>query len=299
LSSSFQGGPIGGNVNTITETGEYKYFYPINKRRNAIGFRVLSAFTTGYGGREVPPYSRFYMGGENDLRGFDIRGISPVAYIPSVFNQPVTFVNNRNLGGSGFPTQGTFTIPVVGYTIAFPGGDFQGVGNVEYRIPIAGPVAMSLFVDAGTTGIFRKGALKLDPAGVADIRSKFPDFFQQQQLDIAANTNFRLRMSTGIEFIVNLPIVQAPFRIYYAYNPFRLHETIVAPNSRISGTNLAITCNSLGLSNPLVPFNPANPDPQSCDPSILYQIQPTLQNPGRLNYFEPKTTFRFTVSRTF
>jgi len=24
-----------------------------------------------------------------------------------------------------------------------------------------------------------------------------------------------------------------------------------------------------------------------------------LTNPGRLNYFEPKTTFRFTVSRTF
>jgi len=299
FSTSFQGGPIGGNVNTITNTGEFKYFHPINKRRNAVGFRVLSAFTTGYGGREVPPYSRFYMGGENDLRGFDIRGISPVTYIPSIFNLPVTFVNNHNLGGSGFPTQGTFTIPVVGYTIAFPGGDFQGVGNVEYRIPIAGPVAMSLFVDGGTTGVFRKSALKLDPTGVANIRQQFPDFFQQQQLDIAANTNFRLRMSTGIEFIVNLPIVQAPFRIYYAYNPFRLHETITAPNDRISGTNLAITCNSLGLNNPLVPFNAANPDPKSCDPSILFQIQPTLQNPGRLNYFEPKTTFRFTVSRTF
>jgi len=33
------------------------------------------------------------------------------------------------------------------------------------------------------------------------------------------------------------------------------------------------------------------------------EIAPLLQNiqnnPGRLNYFEPKTTFRFTVSRTF
>jgi hypothetical protein len=31
----------------------------------------------------------------------------------------------------------------------------------------------------------------------------------------------------------------------------------------------------------------------------LYQIQPVLQNPGRLHYFEPRSTFRFTVSRTF
>ena len=42
----------------------------------------------------------------------------------------------------------------------------------------------------------------------------------------------------------------------------------------------------------------------SVDPTIYpLQIKPQLDfiqnNPGRLNYFEPKTTFRFTVSRTF
>jgi len=47
----------------------------------------------------------------------------------------------------------------------------------------------------------------------------------------------------------------------------------------------------LGLTDPL--------HPNQCDQSILYQIQPVLQNPGRLNYFEPRSTFRFTVSRTF
>ena len=52
------------NVNTITNTGEFKWFHPINHRRNAVGVRFLAAWTTGYGGKEVPPYSRFYMGGE-------------------------------------------------------------------------------------------------------------------------------------------------------------------------------------------------------------------------------------------
>jgi outer membrane protein insertion porin family len=290
-SLAFTGGPIGGNVNTITNTGEFKYFHPINHRRNAIGFRFLGAWTTGYGGKEVPPYSRFYMGGENDIRGFDIRAISPITYIPSVYNQVVTFFDNRHLSGSGFPTLGSFTVPLVAYTITFPGGDLQGVGNIEYRIPIAGPVGMTLFSDLGTTGIANKSALKLDPNGVAYINQLFPLVNQGQQLQIASGTNFRLRNSTGIEFNINLPIVQAPFRIYWAYNPLRIHETIIAPYDRINLQTLGQTCQALGLLDPL--------HPNQCDPSIVYQIQPVLQNPGRLNYFEPRSTFRFTVSRTF
>ena len=291
FSTAFTGGPIGGNVNTITLTGEYKRFHPVNHKRNAIGFRVMGAWTTGYGGKEVPPYSRFYMGGENDIRGFDIRAISPITYIPSVYNQVVTFFDNRHLSGSGFPTLGSFTVPLVAYTITFPGGDLQSVGNLEYRIPIAGPVGMTLFTDVGTTGILNKSALKLDPSGVNFINANFPLVNQGQQLQIAPGTNFHPRMSNGIEFNVNLPIVQAPFRIYWAYNPLRIHETVIAPFDKINLQQLAGTCQALGLSDPL--------HPSQCDPSIMYQIQPVLQNPGRLNYFEPRSTFRFTVSRTF
>jgi outer membrane protein insertion porin family len=282
---------LGGNVHTITNTGEFKYFHPINHRRNAIGVRFLGSWITGYGGGEVPPYSRFYMGGENDLRGFNIRGISPVTYIPSVVNQAVTFTDNRHLSGSGYPTIGAFNVPVVAYTITFPGGDLQGVANLEYRIPIAGPVSMTLFNDVGTDGISNTSGLKLSQSGVENINQQFPLANQGQQLQIAPNTNFHLRDSVGIEFNVNIPIVQAPFRIYWAYNPLRIHETIVAPYDQINMVTLFAQCQSLGLLNPL--------HPNQCDPSVLYQIQPVLQNPGRLNYFEPASTFRFTVSRTF
>jgi outer membrane protein insertion porin family len=290
-SLAFTGGPIGGNVNTITNTGEYKYFHPVNHKRNAIGVRVLAAYTAGYGGKEVPPYSRFYMGGENDLRGFDVRAISPVTYIPTVFNQSIFYNCNRCLSGSGLPTQVAFTVPVVAYTITFPGADLQGVGNFEYRIPIAGPVGLTLFLDVGTDGIVNKGALRLDPTGVANINSQFPLVNQQAQLQIASGTNFKPRASTGIQFDVNLPIVQAPFRIYWAYNPLRLHQTIIAPFDKINPQTLFQTCQAAGLIDPL--------HPNQCDPAILYQIQPAIQNPGRLNYFEPLTTFRFTVGKTF
>jgi outer membrane protein insertion porin family len=284
-SLSFTGGPIGGNVNTITNTGEFKYFRPINHRRNAIGVRFLGGFTTGYGGKEIPPYSRFYLGGENDLRGFDIRAVSPVTYIPNTVNQTIS------VSGKGF------NVPVLVKSITFPGGDTQGVMNLEYRIPIAGPVAMSLFNDIGTVGTLRRGGLLLASTGVDNINQNFPLVNQQAQLQIAPGTNFKLRDSMGVEFIVNLPIVQAPFRIYYAYNPLRIHQTLYAPNAQINGRNLALQCKASGLTNPLFPFDPDSWQ-TSCSPSVVTAIQPIFA-PSGLNYFEPKTTFRFTVSRTF
>ena len=82
-SLGFSGGPLGGNVNSITNIFDFKMYRPINKKRNVLGFHAMAAYITGYGGKEVPPFSRFYMGGENDIRGFDIRSISPVTFIPT------------------------------------------------------------------------------------------------------------------------------------------------------------------------------------------------------------------------
>ncbi|HEY2544508.1 MAG TPA: outer membrane protein assembly factor BamA [Candidatus Acidoferrum sp.] len=267
---------LGGNVKTISNVFDVKYFHPINKRRNAIGLHFSTAYITGYGGGEVPPFSRFYMGGENDIRGFDIRSISPVVFIPTVTQQPL-FYNMNGLTRS-------FTIPVLVYTATLPGADYQVVGNIEYRIPIAGPVTMSLFADTGTDGIFKTSALHLDPTGLANIQSTFPQAPLTKTLGIFPGTNFRIRDSTGIEFGVNLPIIQAPFRIYYAYNLNRLYSQIAAPNPYINPETVASFRNTLG--------------PNIWDGQIVPQLN-FLINPGRLNYFEPKTTFRFTVGKTF
>jgi outer membrane protein insertion porin family len=282
-SLGFTGGPLGGNVNTITNVFDWKYFHPIQKRRNVIGFHATVAHTTGYAGKEVPPFSRFYMGGENDVRGFDIRSISPVTFIPQASAVQISF-RDPTAGGTSRP----FTVPVLTYVATLPGGDVQTAGNVEYRIPIVGPVTAALFFDGGTDGIARPSALKLDPTGFANLTQQFPAANLRQQLSIAPNTNFRLRGSTGVEFVVQLPIVQAPFRVYYAYNVHRLHEQIIAPTPYIDPNEIKFLKNA---------FN-------SIDPTIFpLQIQPQLNNiinnPGRLDYFEPKTTFRFTVSRTF
>ncbi len=281
-SVSLTGGPLGGNVKTLANVFDIKYFHPVYHHRNAIGLHFSTAYITGYGGGEVPPYNRYYMGGENDLRGFDIRSISPVVFIP-VVTQQTMFYRDPTSGGA----LRSFGLPVLVYTATLPGGDFQSSGNIEYRIPIAGPVTMSLFGDVGTDGIFKTSALHLDPTGIANITNTFPDAPLTKTLSIYPGTNFRIRDSVGIEFGVNLPIVQAPFRIYYAYNLNRLYSQISAPNPYVNPATLNTWKSTL----------------DGITPNLwATQIQPQLvflSNPGRLNYFEPKTTFRFTVGKTF
>jgi outer membrane protein insertion porin family len=279
---------LGGNVKTITNVVDMKYFHPVNKHRNAIGLHFSAAHTTGYGGEEVPPFSRFYMGGESDIRGYDIRSISPVTFIPEQTAQLISY-HDPTSGG----TLRTFTVPVLTYVATLPGGDLQSYGNVEYRIPIVGRIVQSsLFLDAGTDGILRRTALTLNPDGFNNLTTLFPNAVQNiglsPHLPIASGTNFRVRYSTGVEFVVQIPIIQAPFRIYYAYNLHRLYQEIVPHAPYIEPSEI----DSLKSS-----FN-------AIDPTIYpLQIAPQLNfiqnNPGRLNYFEPHTTFRFTVSRTF
>src|SRR5438874_522193 len=194
---------LGGNVKSITNVVDWKYYHPVNTHRNVLGFHASGAFTTGYGGGEPPPYSRFYMGGESDIRGFDIRSITPVTFIPVATTQQFTYNCNTCLNGFGQPTQRTVSVPVLGYTITFPGGDTQGWGNIEYRIPIVGSTVQAvLFFDGGTNGILRKNALQLDKTGFDNLTTQFPtvqhDIGLTRQLGISPGTNFRLRGSTGI-----------------------------------------------------------------------------------------------------
>jgi outer membrane protein insertion porin family len=216
-SLAFTGGPIGGNVNMITNVFEVKRFKPINKRRNVLGLHAQVAYTTGFGGKEVPPYSRFYMGGENDIRGYDIRSISPVTFIPTASAQPI-FYNDPTSGGA----LRSFTIPVLTYTATLPGGDLQGFGNIEYRIPIVGPVQAALFFDGGTDGISNRSGLQLDPSALSSqngctqipqsLVCQFPTANISGGLPIAPGTNFRFRGSTGIEFVVGGGGGAAPVR---------------------------------------------------------------------------------------
>jgi len=283
-SLSLEGGPVlRGNVNAITNVFETKYFRPINKKRNVLGFRFLTAFATGYGSQVLPPYSRFFLGGEDTVRGFDIRTIGPVAFVPVSTLSPFFFLDPTLLDAFGNPRLRQVNVPTLVYNFTFPGGDTEGVGNFEYRVPIVGPVSAALFFDAGVNGILRRQQLQIDPTGLRQLQTQYPGATINPTLGLAPGSNFKLRTSTGLEFVVQLPVVNAPFRIYWAYNLNRYHQTIIASPS------------SFFVSDDLKKSLP----PGVLDTQILPQLNTLVSNPRQLNFFDPLRTFRFTVSRTF
>jgi outer membrane protein insertion porin family len=293
-SSLFLGGEIaglGGTVRSVRPIVQYKHFIPMQNHRNTIGLNVQASFLTGYGGLVAPPFERFYMGGENDLRGFDIRSVSPVSFLPSHINVTLT-----NPDGSPVPKdpanplRGNYIIPVPFEQIVFPGGDTSLVGNIEYRYTIAGPVAIAPFMDFGLDPIVRPSQLRINSGQLADINNTT---FGCPALDVALNcingrsiafdgilqpvagTNWVPRMSTGLELQVFLPIINAPFRVYWAYNPLRLDTTASGP---VSITREMFPEGAAGDFTYRLALRSASPS---------YQLR------------EPRKTFRFTVATTF
>jgi outer membrane protein insertion porin family len=282
-SFGFEGTALGGNTKAIANVFSATYFRPNWHKRNTIGLRFIASFNTSYGGSELPPFERVYAGGEDTLRGFDIQTVSPIAFIPIASSTTLLYSDPRKLDPFGNPTFASVNIPLLAYTIAFPGGDSEAILNAEYRIPIAGPVSFSFFLDAGIVGVLRRNQLNLDATGLANLQRQFPTTQIGSSLLLAQRSNFRPRSSAGLELVVQLPIVQAPFRLYWAYNYMRYNQLIVAP------------VGDFFLSDELKRSLP----PGVLDFQILPQLTHTVATPTQFRFVDPLRTLRFTVSRTF
>jgi outer membrane protein insertion porin family len=297
FSAVMQVSGIGGNVRYIFPALAFKqftpmkYFLPSAEGHNVLGWRAELKFIQGWGGDVAPPNNRFYAGGEADLRGFDIRSTTPYAYIPN----KISF-NLTNPDGQCVPRDPNnpqlgqciqVLLPV--FSVVSVGGDINFTNNLEYRIPIAGPVTFAFFNDFGIDSAANRGQLKESPEGAASLNAplygcpvynngtceggvqiKFPDLIRP-----LAGTNFVPRMSTGAELQVVMPIINAPFRIYYAINPLRLLQ-------QNPGENL--------ITREMFPAGGAG------DYSYTQAIQLYGAN---YQLREPAKTFRLTVSTTF
>jgi len=284
---------LGGTVRSIRPIAQYKRFFPVQHKRNAIGFSVNGSYISGFGGLVAPPFQRFYMGGENDIRGFDIRSISPVAYLPS---SNVIILRNPDgtpvLKNPANPRQGYWTVPIPVDQIVFPGGDLSGWGNLEYRITIAGPVVLAPFIDSGIDSVLRPSQLQIASvqydqvistlfgcpeldAGYNCVGGKVLNPKPSQQLQILSSTNWKPRASTGLELQVFMPVINAPFRFYWAYNPLRLDEQATPP------IPIARSMFPAGAAGDYTYHQAVN----SYAPNFLLR--------------EPRKTFRFTVATTF
>jgi outer membrane protein insertion porin family len=294
----FQLAGLWGNVRYFSPIVEYKQFRPIkwfrfnNEGRNVLGYRIQANYIRGFSGDVAPPFNRFYGGGEADLRGFDIRTVTPYGFVPT----RVLF-NLTNPDGNCVPQDPTnpqtnqcIKVPIPVYGIGPIGGDTQITGNIEYRIPLVGrTAALELFNDFGMTMAVSSSQLKQSPQGYDQLNAPLygcPNYVngacvggQQIQFDRyirpIPGTNYVPRDSLGAQISVMVPIINAPFRIYYAYNPLRLH-------TQFNGENL--------ITRSMFPAGGAG-DYSYAQAQQLYGSVYALR--------EPTKTFRLTVSTTF
>ncbi len=300
LNVAVQFAGVGGDVKYVSPAVSFRQFYPMKGLRvnreghNVLGYRVQVLHIAGFGGEVAPPMQRIYGGGESDIRGFDVRSASPYTFIPN----KVLF-NLTNPDGTTVPRDptnpslGNVQIPLPLYRLVSIGGDTGLTANVEYRIPIVNQVTFAFFTDFNMTGNMLPNQLRQSVAGQSQIASPLygcPTFingacFGGQQVEFpqplrtVPGTNWVPRMSNGAELQVILPIVNAPFRIYYAYNSLRLYKSV----PQALATDAATFRNFF---------------PTSGAGEFTYQEAVQLYGADYV-LREPRKTFRLTVSTTF
>lgn len=277
--AGFAGSVLGGNVNTVQPSLDVAYFRRGIWKTHVMGFHVNGRFIAGYGGKVAPPYQRYYMGGEDDVRGFNILTISPFAFIPTeasvpVFNNDGTQRVQRSVAADGTITRSAVTQVVPSYQFLLPGGDTAAVVNYEYRIPIVGPVTLAPFIDAGMNRLTLPSQLGLNADRVATLNAEFPQADFGRRAYIPPNSQ-PIRMSAGLELQVLMPVVNAPFRLYWAYNLSILNTNLQPP----------VVADRSFFAN-----------------DATYQQAVTNQQVGigaPIQWNERKSLFRFSVGRTF
>ncbi len=312
LGLSMAGGALGGDVNAISPSIEYKFFKPVLKansdKPHVIGMRFQAGHVRSFGTPlttqslsfvgGVPITERYFLGGENDVRGYNSYSISPVAQYDAFRSTRNVVPKTQNSAGdfedvvdgsvhSSVMRRYTFEAPENGcgevkstacnveriiredadgneipfYTAV--GGDTRLLFNFEYRIPIAGPVSVASFFDVGAVFNMRKyedqavtsnfvdslltpDGVILNSSGTIATRDELdsaiaaggsgsdglPAGFRKVYLEGESRTYNLLRLSenptsfmenvrasVGLEFRVQVPMINVPFRLIFAYNP--------------------------------------------------------------------------------
>jgi outer membrane protein insertion porin family len=311
--AAFQFAGLWGNTRYIAPMVAYKrylpmhYLLPSENGRNVLGIRAQLGYVQGFGGAVAPPQNRFYAGGENELRGFDVRSATPYGYVPSRINFQLT-----NPDGSCVPRDPAnpqenqcIQVPLPVYGVASIGGDTSFTSNIEYRIPIVGTLMFSIFDDFGMDVVTNRGQLKQSPEGFSSLLAPLygcPVYNNgscqggipgskvgfQRNIRPITGTNVVPRMSLGGELSVIMPIVNAPFRLYYAYNPMRLNEAPYCNTVIVGGRQGS--CSAQLITRAMFPPGGAGD----------YSFDEAMQAYGaRYVFREPRKTFRLTVSTTF
>ncbi len=146
----FAGGVLGGDFFYVRPELGFSYFYPLT-RRYILAANFEAGLIDPFGGKDIPVYDRYRLGGERSLRGFEYYGVLP---------------RREN---------GTYFLDEYGVRV---GGDRYVQLNLEYQIKLGGPIKLILFSDIGNTWHEQQGwdfSLIRQSAG-AELRIFLPIF---------------------------------------------------------------------------------------------------------------------------
>jgi outer membrane protein insertion porin family len=297
LGMPLSGGVLGGDVNTLAPYVEWKIFRPLlagktarsnpdPSRTRTFGFRASFGHISPFGNQfksnslsfigGTPTASRFYLGGEESIRGYNIRSIAtlvPVEQTTITKDIRATDASGKRLKVRP-PNIGTSKTVAPSALSKFDeeesdeaflaiGGDTQLLFNFEYRIPLLGPLQFVPFADVGSVFNLRRldnqfissefrpvtlnsglpvtlnprGELATareiaqartpeTPAGVLPpgFRSVFIEADRQNNLQLNLKDSYggllkNYRYSVGGEFRIQVPVINVPFRLIFAWNP--------------------------------------------------------------------------------
>jgi outer membrane protein insertion porin family len=143
---------LGGSMNTIKPSLDYRRFLTLGSRENrepgareqrVAGLRVRASHISSAGRPfrpealssvgGVPIFKRFFLGGQQDVRGYDVNSIAPLAR-----------VERSAIQNGGEPVLLSSELRPIG-------GDTQVVMNAEYRIPLVWRLSAAAFADFGAS----------------------------------------------------------------------------------------------------------------------------------------------------
>ena len=164
-SVKYAGRFLGGEVDLVRPRFEFTRYQPLfgrGAKSHVFGIHANYEFMTAVGGdSRVPYWEKIFLGGEQSIRGYEVYSIGP-----------------RDEKG---------------YNL---GGEQAFVFNMEYIIPVGGPLYFIGFFDAGNC-VARDEVIKL-----GDLYS-----------------------STGIEARLFIPALRVPFRLIFAYNNRKIYSS--------------------------------------------------------------------------
>ncbi|HAR35393.1 MAG TPA: outer membrane protein assembly factor BamA [Acidobacteria bacterium] len=158
LAFRYAGSFLGGDVHLYRPRLEFARYQPLFSN-HVLGLHVEYQFIKPIGNHEVPYWERFFLGGEQSIRGYEYFTVGPR--------------DEKNI---------------------LIGGVKSLVFNLEYIVPLGGPLYGILFYDAGNTLLQSE---KFSPKNMFT--------------------------SAGLEVRVFVPALRVPFRLIFAYNNRKIY----------------------------------------------------------------------------